>query len=161
MRRLTLMIALTADIFCEVYLLRTVMPISAERHAPHKQRQMSRFAAAVNGNSMTEVLLFTRQVTEVKSLLSRHTDEPLPDLPAFEVHPNRFIAPKHFSDSTHKITLLKFIPQEHKKATPSSRQDRCTSLFRPIVQALAPCVSAGCCTVIGLVPRVLFMVTIS
>ena len=33
--------------------------------------------------------------------------------------------------------------------------------YHPIVQALAPYVIAGCCTVNGLVPRVLFMVSSS
>ena len=31
------------------------------------------------------------------------------------------------------------------------------SALVPIVQALAPCLKVGCCVVIGLVPRTLFM----
>ena len=53
--------------------------------------------------------------------------------------------------------FLFFYKESAKKAIPSSRQDCLQDLFYPIVQALAPCLAVGCCAVIGLAPRALFI----
>ena len=57
-------------------------------------------------------------------------------------------------DSVHSYL---FFPIRAQKSNPIVTTGLLDYSYRPIVQALAPCPSVGCCAIIGLVPHALFI----